>query len=78
VSYFATGPCCLCGDVFSFNPELVPSIPVDEDGRITPEGVKRPICAECVGLINGLRTEFAQPLIRVAPGAYGVAEGFPP
>ena len=76
--YFAAGPCAFCGAVFTFNPELVPAIPVRPDGTIAEDGVKRPICEDCIDKVNGLRAEFDEPPISVLPGAYDVAEGFPP
>jgi len=63
---FALGPCWACGNLFAFNPELVPSIVVDE--------VRQPLCLDCVGRANALRREQGQPVIVPLPGAYGVAE----
>jgi hypothetical protein len=76
--YFAAGPCAICRTVFVFNPELVPSIPVDERGRIVETGIKRPVCAECIAKFNELRAEVGAAPIEILPGAYDVAEGFPP
>lgn len=76
--YFATGPCCLCRVVFVFNPELVPSIPVDGEGRVTPDGVKRPLCRECVDKINAFRESQGERPVAILAGAYEPSEGFPP
>ena len=40
-------PCIGCGQPFSFNPTLVPSI--------QHEGTRRPICADCVERVNPKR-----------------------
>jgi hypothetical protein len=58
----AFSPCFGCGQVFSFNPDLVPSIDY--------EGAKRPICQECVDRINPVRIKMGNPLIVPLPGAY--------
>jgi hypothetical protein len=39
------GTCCACNKPCSFNPHFVPSIPV--------EGIKQPVCQDCI--INGNR-----------------------
>ena len=85
-AYFATGPCCFCDAIFTFDPELVPSIPVDERGAIAvddagafkPTTFKRPICEQCMTKINRLREQHEMPAIAVLDGAYAPAEGFPP
>jgi hypothetical protein len=69
---YAVGPCCLCAREFLFNPELVPSIPVDDAGRITPEGMPRPLCHCCVIDINEFREFMGADPIYVLPGAYEV------
>lgn len=58
----AIAPCVRCHKVFTFNPNLVPSIRVNN--------VKEPICKECVEWANPLRKEKGLPLIAVLPGAY--------
>jgi hypothetical protein len=42
------GPCIGCGNVFSFNPVLVPSC-----SAVT--GKREPICADCVERVNPMR-----------------------
>jgi len=48
--------------VFTFNPHLVPSIPIG--------GVRQPVCGACVERANIERRENGRPLIEVLPGAY--------
>ncbi len=62
--YFAAGHCYGCGRLFTFNPELVPSVRV--------EGSREPICGSCVGAANPRREENGLEPIRVLPGAYDV------
>lgn len=59
---FCTAPCYGCGKLFTFNPNLVPSIRV--------AGKREPICADCVAAANPEREKRGLPLITVAPGAY--------
>jgi hypothetical protein len=59
---FASGPCFVCGDVFSFSAERVPSIIVDD--------VRRPICSDCVEVVNREREAAGNPPIVPLPGAY--------
>lgn len=40
----AMSNCLICRQMFSFNPVKVPSFRVD--------GVKEPICSNCMGLVN--------------------------
>jgi hypothetical protein len=54
----ATGPCCACGNVFSFNPERVPSF----------QG--KPICAPCIQAVNVARQKKGLRPFEVLPGAY--------
>jgi hypothetical protein len=56
------GTCYGCGRLFRFHAELVPSIPID--------GVKQPICADCVERANPKRVANGLPPIEVLPGAY--------
>ena len=64
--YFAFGECYGCKQMFSFNPDAVPSIRID--------GVKQPICRNCVDRANPKRVANGLPPIVPLPGAYGVAE----
>lgn len=59
---FATGSCLACGNLFTFNPEKVPS----KDGE--------PICKQCMDLINELRAERGEDPFLVPPDAYEPVE----
>ena len=59
---FCYGTCCVCHVLFSFNPDLVPSV-------VTARG-KLPICRACVEWANPKRAEKNLPPIVVLPGAY--------
>lgn len=58
----AMGPCIGCKALFSFNPNKVPSVPID--------GKKEPICRNCVERVNPMRIENGLEPIIPAPGAY--------
>jgi hypothetical protein len=60
------GPCFACGQVFQFNAERVPSIVVD--------GVRQPVCADCVERANPTRIANGLPPIVVLPDAYEAQE----
>ena len=60
--FFCIGECWACGAVFTFNPHLVPSIPIND--------VRQPVCGACVERANVERRENGRPLIEVLPGAY--------
>jgi len=86
-AYFAAGPCAFCQRVFGFNPERVPSIPINAfriaeivtaGGEPPPPGEQVPVCGECMAKINRLRVEEGFDPILILPGAYEPAEGFPP
>jgi hypothetical protein len=63
---FCTGSCVVCHRLFTFNPELVPSVVVD--------GTREPICRPCVERANPLRKAKGLPEIPVMRGAYDCAE----
>ena len=56
------GPCFSCGEIFSFNPMLVPSLHY--------AGARRPICLACVERANPRRRKAGLPLIVPLSGAY--------
>lgn len=64
----ATAPCVGCSTPFSFNPERVPSIEV--------EGVKRPICRNCIERVNPQRIANGLPPCIPLRGAYAEMEAF--
>jgi hypothetical protein len=41
---YVIGPCIGCGQIFTFNPDLVPSVRID--------GEREPICQNCVDHAN--------------------------
>ena len=57
------GQCGACGRDFAFNPVRVPSI---RDAN----GVKQPICKECIEKANPIRKERGLPEITYASDAY--------
>ncbi len=67
--YFATGHCYACGRLFTFNPELVPSVRV--------QGVREPVCLPCVTAANPHREANGLDPIHPLPGAYEPAPEFP-
>ena len=63
---FAMGGCFRCGQLFTFNPNLVPSIRV--------QGERQPVCLACVNEVNPLRVKNGlQPIVPL-PGAYQEAD----
>jgi hypothetical protein len=59
----AMGSCIRCGNLFSFNPDKVPS-----SSAIT--GKREPICRHCVDQLNPIRIKNGlQPIVPL-PGAY--------
>lgn len=59
---FATSPCIACGNLFTYAPTKVPSIPID--------GVRQPICRSCVDVANPMRVDMGLEPIVPLPGAY--------
>ena len=80
----AVGHCWSCGHIFTFDADLVPSIPIDpETGSAldvdpAPDGleaararaIKQPICRTCIDKANANRRATGRALIDVLPGAY--------
>lgn len=58
----AMSTCFGCGKLFSYNPVRVPSIRI--------EGDRKPICRECVELVNPMRVKNGLEPIVPAPDAY--------
>lgn len=63
-------PCVGCGQVFSYNPDRVPSIRVNAERQPDPNGNREPICQNCVERFNGIRRERGLEPIVPLPGAY--------
>lgn len=61
---FALGECVCCHQLFSFNPDLVPSVTIN--------GAREPLCRACVERANPLRKAKGLPEIVPLPGAYEV------
>lgn len=66
----AIGNCIMCNRVFSFNPDLVPSVRVDRAGNPDANGTRELICEQCVRMANKVRREQGLSLIEIIPGAY--------
>lgn len=62
----AHGECIGCKQLFSFNPNLVPSCPIN--------GVREPICRNCVERVNPKRIANGLEPIRILENAYGPEE----
>lgn len=54
--------CIGCGKTFSFNPHKVPSVRIN--------GVREPVCIDCVNRANPIRASKGLEPIVVLPGAY--------
>lgn len=63
---FATGFCAGCRQLFTFNPELVPSLTIN--------GRREPFCRACIEAANPRRVEKGLPEIVPLPGAYEPGE----
>lgn len=60
------GNCVNCGNLFSFNPDTVPSVRV--------KGLREPICKPCVDWANAIRQERGLPLIPIMRDSYEAQE----
>ena len=60
----AVGPCMVCGGLFAFNPNRVPS------HRRTPEAPREPICRSCMDMANRLRVARGDPPHPIHADAY--------
>ena len=67
---FATSACVGCGNLFTYNPTLVPSIRVNAQGKPDPSGSAEPICRTCVERANPERIKNGLPPIFILTGAY--------
>jgi hypothetical protein len=61
-----TSHCIDCGQLFSYNPVRVPSIPIN--------GNREPICRECVERVNPQRIANGLEPIVPAPDAYDACD----
>ena len=62
----AMGFCYACKNLFSFNPDSVPSILID--------GEREPLCMPCINKINARRAEKGHPPFIPLPDAYKPGE----
>ncbi len=60
------GPCYACKVPMSYNPNTVPSLPVD--------GVRQAICRDCIEQANPQRVKNGLPEIVIRADAYEAAE----
>jgi hypothetical protein len=60
---FAIGSCWTCGKMFTFNPVRVPSV---KDGN----GVRQPICRDCMEHANKIRQEKGLEAFLILSDAY--------
>ena len=60
--FFALSPCFGCGRPFVYHPQKVPSLLVN--------GVREPVCEDCVDRANPLRKQNGLAEIVPLPGAY--------
>jgi hypothetical protein len=63
---FCTGFCFGCKKIFTFNPMRVPSIPIN--------GIREPVCLECITRANPARIKNGLEPIVPLPGAYESCE----
>lgn len=64
-TFLAIGPCFVCGEPFSFDPDTVDSVPIDPVTQLPPDlggrqerAVKRPICTRCMKLVEERRAQL--------------------
>lgn len=83
--YLVVGRCFACGNVFTFNPHLVPSVPIDPMTKLPPDvgktdpvrAVREPLCERCVSILNRRRAEEGREPLIVLAGAYEPMAGLP-
>ena len=75
--HIALGSCFACERAFAFNPQRVPSIPIDADGNVARDGDRKPICRDCAEYANRYRKQHGLPLWDTSDAAYEPAEGIP-
>ena len=71
---FMVGECFGCKRLFTFHPNKVPSIRVNENGYPDPAGKREPVCRNCVEAANRIRAKTGLPLIPILDEAYGAEE----
>ncbi len=73
----ALAACFLCGHLFEFDAELVPSVPIDPVTGLTPDlggdaerATNQPLCQSCIKLVNAKRIALGREPWPVLEGAY--------
>jgi hypothetical protein len=67
------GNCCICGRIFSFNPETVPSVVGmygDTGFRLDLAGKREPICLACMRRGNEMRVRNGKEPFEIPADAY--------
>jgi hypothetical protein len=64
------GKCIACHAMITFNADLVPSVRVGPDGRLSATGHREPVCRTCVNALNEKRAAVGMPLIPIHKEAY--------
>jgi hypothetical protein len=59
---FGVSSCIGCGQTFCYNPDKVPSLRV--------EGIRQPVCRNCIEEANPIRIANGLEPIAIQPGAY--------
>jgi hypothetical protein len=73
----AVGPCWACRRTFGYDPDLVPSVPIDPHngkppdigshdgtpGQVRARSIRQPLCPECVATVNDERAARGLPLV---------------
>jgi len=70
---WALGNCCICGRIFSFNPERTPSVRgfYDDNGfHLDHAGKREPVCLPCMTAGNEIRRRNGKKPFAIQPGAY--------
>lgn len=66
----ARGACWACKAVFSFDPDTVPSVPIDPQTGLPPDvggtpperAIRQPLCENCVAQLVTWRAEAGKPV----------------
>lgn len=73
-AFFALGPCWTCKQLFQYDPDTVPSVPIDPVTGLAPDlggdpdrARREPICPACVARINPQRAARGLPPLTEGP-----------